>query len=487
MGAPGATAAAGHDLPEQPDVLVVGGGTAALCAAIAARRGGAGVLLLEQAPRWLRGGNTRHSRNLRIRHEVPTPLSPGCYDRDEFCADLQRATGGSADAALARLLVEHSARSTDWLAAAGVQFQPVASGVLPRSRKTAFLLGGGTAMLNRLYAAAEALGVDIRYSCGVTDLKLERGRLAWVDCASASASTSTSTSTRASERTRLRPRAVVVCCGGAQANRAWLRSRWGDAADGFINRGTPHATGEVLHCLLRDGVRAAGDPDGAYLVAVDARSPADDGGIVTRVRCMPAGIVVDGTGRRIHDEGGDTASTRYALWGRRLADCPGQIAHVILDGQGLRGAPPSLYPPLLADDVDALAAALSIPRAALEKTLAEYNAAVRPPAAGDEDVAGWHTEGLTPPKSRHALPLTEPPFGAYPMRPGITFTYHGVAVDADTRVRLEDGGVVENLFAAGMIMAPNLMPRGYLSGLAMSIGVVFGRLAGEEAARHVVG
>uniref|UniRef100_UPI003594904B FAD-binding protein n=1 Tax=Thiocapsa sp. TaxID=2024551 RepID=UPI003594904B len=204
---------------------------------------------------------------------------------------------------------------------------------------------------------------------------------------------------------------------------------------------------------------------------------------VTRVRCMPAGIVVDTAGRRIHDEGGDTASTRYALWGQRLAGCSGQTAYLILDARGVATAPPSLYPPIAAEDIPGLAARLEIAPGPLADTIARYNAAVCPPT-GDGDDRGWHTVGLDPPKSHHALPLTEPPFAAYPMRPGITFTYLGVRVDAQTRVRLNDGGTIENLFAAGMIMAPNIFGRGYISGLAMTIGIVFGRIAGEEAARH---
>lgn len=453
-----------------PDILVIGGGAAALCAAIAARRAGGSVLLAEQAPKSLRGGNTRHSRNLRISHEAPTPFTSGIYPADEFWSELSRATEGTADPVLGRLLVERSAEVTDWLIEGGVPLQPIAGGVLPESRRTAFLLGGGKTLLNRLYALAERLGVEIRYDCEVLDPVISAGRLTGILCR------------EGIESYTLMPRAVIACCGGAQANRDWLRRHWSVVADGFINRGTPFAGGELLESLLRQGVQPVGDPKGAYLVAVDARSPADDGGIVTRVRCMPEGIVVDAHGRRRHDEGGDTASTRYALWGQRLATWPGQIGYLILDARGQRVAPPALYPPIRAASLDGLASTLGIDPAALQTTVTDYNAAVRAPSDGHDH---WHTVGLDPPKTHHARSLIEPPFGAYPMRPGITFTYHGLAVDECACVRLAEGGVVENLFAAGMIMAPNLMARGYVSGLALTIGLVFGRLAGEEAARHV--
>ena len=462
------------DLTVQPDVLVIGGGTAALCAAISARRAGASVWLLEQAPKGLRGGNTRHSRNLRFMHEQTSPLTTGPYPEAEFWRDLATATEGATDQRLARTLIRGSADVTDWLTDAGVHFQRPADGGLPPSRKTAFLLGGGKAMLNALYRTAERLGVTIGYDCEVSEIRLDAGRVESVAFRHEGATQ------------RLRPGSLIACCGGAQANREWLRDQWGKAADRFINRGTPFATGTVLHSLLRQGAAPVGDSATAYLVAVDARSPADDGGIVTRVRCMPSGIVVDAQALRMHDEGGDTASTRYALWGQRLARCPGQTAYLILDAGAQREAPPSLYPPLAEPSLAGLAERLGLDPIALQRTVADYNAATRPPSTGSAP-AGWHTQGLEPPKSRHAMPLVEPPFSAYPMRPGITFTYQGLTVDEHTRVRMIDGANADNLFAAGMIMAPNLVGRGYISGLALTIGIVFGCIAGEEAARRAMG
>lgn len=457
-----------------PDVLVIGGGTAALCAAIAARQAGASVLLVEQAPRALRGGNTRHSRNLRFAHTDETPLATGPYPPDAFRADLERATSGALDPELAPLLIQGSTDITRWLAAAGVHFQSHAGGVLPQSSKTAFLLGGGKSMINALYARAEHLGIAVAYETECADLIIRDDRLMGVTLKSDG------------RLTALHPGAAIACCGGAQASRAWLRSYWGEAADGFVNRGTPFAGGGVLRSLLDQGALTVGDPKRLYLVAVDARSPADDGGIATRVRAMPEGIVVDADGERRHDEGGDTASTRYALWGQRLAGFPGQLGHLILDARGLREAPPALYPPIAADSVGALAERIGIQPAALDATVARYNAAVRAPD-DPSDGAGWHSVGLDPPKSRLALPLTEAPFAAFPMRPGITFSYHGVGVDTTARLRLTQGGRIANLFAAGMIMAPSIIPQGYVSGLALTIGIVFGRLAGEEAAHHVRG
>jgi len=438
----------------RPDVLVVGGGAAALCAAISARRAGVSVLLLERAPVGERGGNSRHSRNFRYVHEGSSPFSAGPYPEVEFRRDLARVAGSDQDPALLRLLIERSTDLPDWLASVGVRLQSVAGGGLPRSRKTAFLLGGGKTMLNALYATAARLGVEIQNDASVEALSLVGPA---VQAVHYRLQASNSRQWQGNGKLQVvYPRASILCSGGAQADRAWLRTQCGARADGFINRGTPHATGRVLRNLLSQGIVAKGDPTAAYLVAVDARSPSDDGGIVTRVRSMHAGIVVDCHGQRHYDESADTASTRYAAWGQRLADFPGQIGYLILDRRGLQIEAPSFYSPISAPDLAALARLLDLPAATLARSLEDYNA---------------------------VMPPLEPPFFAFPMRPGITFTYHGVAVDSALRVRHQTQGPIANLFAAGMLMAPNLLSRGYLSGLALMIGLATGRAAGAQAAR----
>ncbi len=425
-------------LPLFCDVLVVGGGTAALCAAVSARQAGASVLLAEGAPKHLRGGNTRHSRNCRIMHQEPSSLVPGSYSEEEFWSDLDQVAGGAVDEALVRLLIRRSADILQWLAANGVAFQTTAAGLLPWSRKTAFFLGGGKAMVNALYATACRAGVAILYECAVSALDLD-----------GSASLS-----RDGVTTTVRARAVVVCSGGYQANKAWLRRVWGEAADNFVNRGTPFADGGALQSLLDLGAATAGSPGACHLVAVDARSPAHDGGIVTRVGAIPFGIVVDRFGRRFHDEQAETGPKHYSAWGRLVAGCPGQSATLILDAKGIERMPPSMFPPIQGQTIADIAAALNIELDGLTTTVE---------ACGK---------------------LKTPPFSAFPIRPGVTFTCHGVKVDARARVLMRDGQPCEKLFAAGMIMAPNILGTGYLAGAAITIGTVFGRIAGEGAARH---
>ena len=452
------------------DVLVVGGGSAALCAAIAARRIGASVRIVEQAPATLRGGNTRHARNFRLMHDRPAWYVPDAYGEDAFFRDLLRVTHGATDERLARVLIRGSATIAQWLGDNGVRLQDLASGAMPYSRRTAFFLGGGKAMINALYATAAKLGVTIGYDSEVVELAFGDDR----NCEAAIA--------HGGSIERVVAKTAVVCSGGHQANLDWLRESFGVAADGFMIRGTPYVTGSVLRLLLDAGVRPAGDPSRCHMVAVDARGPKFDGGIVTRITGIPHGIVVDRDGRRFHDEGEDARKTHYARWGARIADCPGQIAHLIMDAKGLSRAPPTALPPLRAGSIAGLATALRIDPAALETTIREFNAAAC--AADDRPLAKRCTNGLTPPKSRGAVALSDPPFAAYPLRPGVTFTHFGVAVDDHMRVVRTDGRPASNVFAAGMIMAANVLGDGYLAGLGVSLSTVFGRLAGEEAARH---
>src|ERR1700760_3778187 len=163
------------DLSRKYDVLVVGGGNAALCAAISARRDGASVLVLEGAPKFYRGGNTRHNRNMRCAHDAATDILTGPYTEDEFFDDLLRVTGGQTDEELARLMIHDSKDMLNWIVEQGVRWQPSLGGTLSLGRTNSFFLGGGRAMLNALYLPAEQLGVEVMYDAEVIDLEIEHG------------------------------------------------------------------------------------------------------------------------------------------------------------------------------------------------------------------------------------------------------------------------------------------------------------------------
>ncbi|WP_333673148.1 FAD-dependent tricarballylate dehydrogenase TcuA [Elioraea tepidiphila] len=461
------------DLSRRYDVLVVGGGNAALCAAIAARREGASVLVLEAAPKFYRGGNTRHTRNMRCAHDSATETLSGPYTEQEFFDDLLRVTGGRTDEELARLMIAESKQMLDWIQAQGVRFQPSLGGTLSLGRTNSFFLGGGRAMLNALYLTAERLGVAVRYEAEVVGLEIADGAFLGA-------------TVQADGRAhRVEADMLIAAAGGFEANIAWLKQGWGEAAENFLIRGTPYNRGTVLRMLLDAGVQPIGDPTQCHAVAIDARAPRFDGGIITRLDCVVFGIVVNRDAQRFYDEGEDIWPKRYAIWGRLVAQQPGQIAYIVFDAPALTQFMPSLYPPITADSIRALAGRLELDPDALEATVNGFNAAVRPGTFDHTILDDCRTEGLDPPKTHWARRIETPPFHAYPVRPGITFTYLGVRVDRDARMVMADGTKAANMFAAGEIMAGNVLGQGYAAGIGMTIGSVFGRIAGRAAAAEL--
>jgi tricarballylate dehydrogenase len=460
------------DLTRKYDVLVIGGGNAALCAAISARRSGAEVLVLEGAPKFYRGGNTRHTRNMRCAHDAPTDILTGPYTEQEFWEDLLRVTDGQTDEELARHMIRESKDILDWIVKQGVRWQPSLGGTLSLGRTNSFFLGGGRAMLNALYLTAEQLGVDILYDAEVVDLEIDDGMFVSAGVKQGDGVVIVRAST------------LVAASGGFEANIEWLKQYWGEAADNFLIRGTPYNRGSVLKMLLGKGVQQIGDPTQCHAVAIDARAPKFDGGIITRHDSVVFGIVVNNQALRFYDEGEDIWPKRYAIWGRLVAAQPDQIAYIIFDASSRNSFMPTLFPPIEAGSIAGLAAQFDLDSKVLEKTVADFNAAVRPGTFDHTILDDCRTEGLTPPKSHWARRIETPPYYAYPVRPGITFTYLGTRINKQARMLMNDGKPAANMFAAGEIMAGNVLGKGYAAGIGMTIGSVFGRIAGREAAQN---
>ena len=455
------------------DVLVIGGGNAALCAAITAAEAGAKVTLLECAPRHYRGGNSRHTRNIRTMHLAPMHPLIEAYPEEEYYQDLFKVTGGETNEELAHHVIRTSEPTIAWMKAHGVRFQPSLGGTLHLGRTNAFFLGGGKALVNSYFHAAEKLGVKILYEAEAVDLEIEDSRFVAAivrvnGC-----------------ETRIGARAAVIAAGGFESNLEWLEEAWGPAARNFLIRGTPYNMGKMLRVLHQRGAVPIGDPKQCHAAAIDARAPKFDGGIVSRVDCVSLGVVVNRDGLRFYDEGEDFWPKRYAIWGRLIALQPDQIGYCIIDRKPIGRFMPPVFPGFKANSIAELAQIMNLPVDAVVKTLADYNAAVKPGNFDHTILDNCKTEGLAPEKTHWALTIDQPPFYGYPLRPGITFTYLGVDVTPQARVKMNSGDVAQNLFAAGEIMAGNILSKGYLAGIGMTIGTVFGRIAGEEAARHV--
>jgi tricarballylate dehydrogenase len=449
--------------PDEVDVLVIGGGNAGVCAALSAHEGGARALIVEHLNAQARGGNSKYTRNLRCASDA--------YPDEEVLSDLISVTGDEIDLDLARHVIRTSREAPAWMESYGVRWQGAFRGTINLDRTNWFFLGGGKALLNVYYRALERLNIPVRYEARATAIAGDAdGFSVTLECGGVTSV--------------VRARALVTASGGYESNYDWLESEWGTAARQFIIRGTATNDGAILKMLFERGAQKRGNPKGFHSIAVDARSPRYDGGIITRVDSIPHGIVVNRHCQRFYDEGEMIWPKRYASWGTLIAGQDGQIAYSIYDAKTRGNFVPACFPPVQASTIGELAVRLELDPDALVRTLAEYNAHTVEGTFDMSRLDGLGTQGLALPKSNWARAIDTPPYYAYPVRPGITFTYLGVKVDANARVLDANEQALPGIFAAGEIMAGNLLTRGYLAGFGMTIGTVMGRIAGREAARH---
>jgi tricarballylate dehydrogenase len=357
----------------------------------------------------------------------------------------------------------------------GVRFQPSLSGALHTARTNAFFMGGGKALVNAYYRSAETLGVKVRYGSSVDRLELREGRFiaAYVGAE------------------RIEARSAVLAAGGFESNRQWLREAWGPndrgewPADNFLVRGTRFNMGTLLRFMIDAGADTIGDPTQAHMVAIDARAPLYDGGICTRIDCVSLGIVVNREAERFYDEGEDFWPKRYAIWGRLVAQQPGQIAYSIIDAKAVGRFMPPVFPGTKAETLEEIPHTLGLDESRFMQTLNAYNSACRLGTFDHTVLDDCKTVGIAPVKSHWALPIDTPPYYAYAVKPGVTFTYLGLKVDETAAVRF-GGQPSPNLFVAGEMMAGNVLGKGYTAGVGMSIGTAFGRIAGTQAAQAVL-
>ena len=280
----------------------------------------------------------------------------------------------------------------------GARFQPALGGTLHLDRTNAFFLGGGKALLNSYYAAAQKRGIEVFYNAEVTGLKLSGGAfesgIVQVE----------------GEPVTFRAKALVAAAGGFESNLEWLKEAWGPAAENFLIRGTPYNKGKVLKLLLDSGVEPVGDPKQCHAVAIDGRAPKFDGGIVTRLDCVPLGIVVNSNGDRFYDEGEDLWPKRYAIWGRLVAQQPGQIAYSIIDSKVVGRFMPSVFPAVEGASIAELAAALGLPVDRVGVRVGAFNRSVVPGRFDHTVLDDCRTKGCLPRNRTGPRPSTRRPF-----------------------------------------------------------------------------
>lgn len=458
------------------DVIVIGGGNAALCAALTAKESGASVLVIEAAPKEWRGGNSQHTRNLRCMHDAPQDVLVDAYPEEEYWQDLLKVTAGKTNEHLARLVIRSTATCRDWMRKHGVNFQPPLSGALHVARTNAFFMGGGKALINAYYRSAQELGIEILYNTKIKDLKLNQGHFE---------------AAIAEDGRVFKAKSCVLAAGGFESNLEWLREAWGQnengewPADNFIIRGTRFNQGNLLKFMIDQGADIIGDPSQSHCVAVDARAPLYDGGICTRIDCVSLGIVVNNKAKRFYDEGEDFWPKRYAIWGRLVAKQPQQIAYSIIDSKAIGRFMPPVFAGVKANSIQELAEKIGLDAKTFCHTVEEFNQACVQGTFNHTVLDDCTTQNIVPNKTHWAVPLDRPPFYAYALKPGITFTYLGLKVEDDAAVRFNNKAS-RNLFVAGEMMAGNVLGQGYTAGVGMSIGTTFGRIAGKNAAHYAL-
>jgi tricarballylate dehydrogenase len=493
-------------MPESYDVVVVGSGNAGFCAAHAAREHVERVLIVEKAPRAWAGGNSYFTAgatrttfdsladlrpildDLTDAQAARVDLPP--YTADQFMADMLRVTEGRCDRQLAGILVNDIAGAVRWMHRKGIRwklmYERQSFQVEGKARFFGNLplgtVGEGVGLIEQHTAAAERGGIVIRYESPVIAL-LQDGRGAITGVAVAGPE----------GREEIAARAVVLASGGFEADpqrrAAYLGPNW----DVAKVRGTPYNTGEVLQMALDAGAQPYGNWSGCHAIQWDAGAPpSGDREIAHRFskQSYPIGIVVNRNAERFLDEGADFRNYTYAKYGAEILKQPGAIAWQLFDAK---------TDPLLRQDeytapgvsrheagsVRALAEQIGLNPDALEATVSAYNAAIQP---GDFNPAikdGVRTVGIAPPKSNWALPLDTPPYLAFAVTCGITFTFGGVKIDADARILDRADRPIPGLHAAGELVG-GLFYSNYPGGSGLANGAVFGRRAGTSAGRHAV-
>ncbi len=493
-------------LPNSVDIVVVGGGNAAFCAALAARESGASVLMLERAPEAEAGGNSRFTAGAfrcvydgveDLKRLMPdltegeiAKTNFGTYTEEQFFDDMGEVTEYRCDPDLVEILVKRSRETLLWMRSKGVRFQPIwgrqAFKVDGRFKfwggLTIETWGGGPGLVNALSAAALRAGIDISYGARAISLIADESsvqglRVKYAGCGH-----------------EVRAGAVVLACGGFEANHEWRARYLGPGWDLAKVRGTRFKTGDGIRMALDIGAAPYGHWSGCHAVGWDRNAP-EFGDLAVgdgfQKHSYPFAIMINADGERFVDEGADFRNYTYAKYGAVILRQPGQFAWQIFDAKVTHLQRDEYrirqVTKVAADTLEELVQKLDGVKAdrALE-TIKAYNAAVRSDIPFDPNIKdGRGTEGLAPPKSNWANTIDEPPFEAFAVTCGVTFTFGGLRIDTTGNVLDTDLEPITGLYGAGELVG-GLFYFNYPGGTGLMSGSVFGRLCGASAAAHAM-
>nr|WP_090345170.1 FAD-dependent tricarballylate dehydrogenase TcuA [Mycolicibacterium malmesburyense]CRL77278.1 succinate dehydrogenase/fumarate reductase flavoprotein subunit [Mycolicibacterium malmesburyense] len=483
--------------PSDHDVIVIGGGNAGFSAAHAAAERGRRVLVLERGTAETAGGNSFFTAGAtRINHaglddiadfveyderHSRTEVPP--YSSDEYLADLVKVTEGRTDPDLAGVLVTEAQDAVRWLHSLGLRYRLMYERQAYERPDGSYLfwgglhignVGGGEGLIADHTRVAAEFGTEVRYGTRASALLVDDGRVVGVEVDGGE---------------RLRADSVVLASGGFESNAEWREKHLGPGWGNAKVRGTPYNTGDMIAAALSIGAAGGGDWATAHSVQWDAFTPDNESNreLTNRLtrQSYPLGVIVNREGRRFVDEGADFRNYTYAKYGERILKQPGSIAYQIFDATlrpMLRSEEYDMpgISVVTADSIDDLARALDIDEARFVATIREYNASIDTSIPFDPTIKDGRAARVEPPKSNWATPLETPPFYAYPVTCGITFTFGGLRGDVDGRVLDESGDPIPGLFVCGEALG-GLFSGNYPGGSGLAAGMVFGRRAGRLA------
>lgn len=458
------------------DIVIVGCGMAGLCAGIRAGELDKSVVILEKSPEGRAGGQTRFSESFRV-PSAETDISDHGYEfamdeytSDDFYEDIMSRTDGKADPQLAQALVDAAPSTIEWLTGQGVEWQmePLATG---------YTVGrtwmDGEETIQHLISAAENEGVDVFFDAEAMELsqnsdkRVSEVKVAYGD-----------------ELVIFDCEAVVVASGGFESSPEKRAQYMGPGYDDMKVRGSRYNTGEGIEMTLESGAAAVGQWSGGHMALIDANAPDVEGG-ANRVDGYQYGLLINLDGERFVDEGEDARAHTYAKFGRRIFEQPDHRAYILIDSQAhdlVRATGPSN--PIIRDSIEALVAELDLDTETAINTIEAYNDACDPDEFRPEILDKNSSQSISPPKSNWAIGLTEPPYYAYPVTGGITFSFGGVAINSDAEVLDRREKAISGLYAAGNSTG-GLFFNNYPGGTGLMNAATFGKIAAENATEYV--